>query len=75
VSLLDDVCDRLLQFTVEGMELEEAIDKARGEVSGGKDLSPGMVFEAYKERLDSEAKARPSRWIERRGHRPAGRGT
>ena len=46
---------------------EEAIDKARDEVSGGKTLSPGAVFEAYKARLDPEAKSRQvSRWVKGR---------
>jgi len=49
------------------MDLEEAIDKARQEVSGGKDISPGAVFEAYKARMDPATKAtQVSRWIRRR---------
>ncbi|MEY9962588.1 hypothetical protein ABIA33_000614 [Streptacidiphilus sp. MAP12-16] len=67
MATLDDVCDRVLQFTGSGMELEEAIDKARDEVAGGKTLSPGAVFEAYKARLDPEAKSRQvSRWVKGR---------
>ena len=67
MATLDDVCDRVLQFTGNGMELEEAIDKARDEVSGGKTLSPGAVFEAYKARLDPEAQSRQvSRWVKGR---------